>query len=132
MREVTRRTLEAFGYRVISCATGAEAIVRFRASQGEVRLVLTDIMMPEMDGPVLARALWAIAPQIPIVGISGVCDSTAKQRLLLLPFSSLVAKPFTIGELLTAVHKAIGAPVPGTEASAGVVSPTPADAPAGS
>jgi len=109
VREVVRRALEAFGYRVISCPTGAEAIVRFRASQNDVRLVVTDIMMPEMDGPALALALRAIAPSVPILGITGACDSATVQQLQTLSFTTLLAKPFTVGELLTAVLKAIGA-----------------------
>jgi CheY-like chemotaxis protein len=109
VREVVRRALEAFGYRVISCPTGAEAIVRFRASQNDVRLVVTDIMMPEMDGPALALALRTIAPSVPILGITGACDSATVQQLQTLSFTTLLAKPFTVGELLTAVLKAIGA-----------------------
>ena len=109
VREVVRRALEAFGYRVISCTSGAEAIVRFRASQSDVRLVVTDIMMPEMDGPALTLALRAIAPSVPILGITGACDSATMQQLQTLSFTTLLAKPFTVGELLTAVLKAIGA-----------------------
>ena len=132
VREVVRRALEAFGYRVISCASGAEAIVRFRASQSDVRLVVTDIMMPEMDGPTLAQALRAIAPSVPILGISGACDSATMQHLQTLAFTTLLAKPFTVGELLTAVHDAIEAAAnPGKPASVEAAGPAPAAAPAG-
>jgi hypothetical protein len=133
VREVVRRALEAFGYRVISCASGAEAIVRFRASQSDVRLVVTDIMMPEMDGPALALALRAIAPGVPILGMTGVCDSATMQHLQTLAFTTLLAKPFTVGELLTAVHEAIGvAADPGGLVLAENARPTPAVAPPGS
>jgi PAS domain S-box-containing protein len=127
VREVVRRALEAFGYRVINCPTGAEAIVRFRASQNDVRLVVTDIMMPEMDGPALALALRAIAPSMPILGMTGVCDSATMQHLQTLAFTTLIAKPFTVGELLTAVNEAIGvAARPGGLALAENGHPTPA------
>ncbi|MDD2764799.1 MAG: PAS domain S-box protein [Opitutaceae bacterium] len=107
VREVACQALTEFGYRVISCAGGAEAIVQFRASQSKVRLVVTDMMMPEMDGPTLVKALRAIAPGVPIVGITGVSDTATMSRLRALALSALLAKPFTIGQFLPAVHAAM-------------------------
>jgi CheY-like chemotaxis protein len=131
VREVVRRALEEFGYRVISCGSGAEAIVRFRAAQNDVRLVVTDIMMPEMDGTALALALRALAPNLPILAITGVCDNASVQRFQTLSLCAVLAKPFTIGELLAAVKTAIGeAPNPGGLVPAADVAQMPAVAPA--
>jgi PAS domain S-box-containing protein len=58
VREVARQALEEFGYRVINCAAGADAVNQFNAACGEVQLVVTDMMMPEMDGPALVSAHW--------------------------------------------------------------------------
>jgi hypothetical protein len=131
VREVVRRALEEFGYRVISCGSGAEAIVRFRAAQNDVRLVVTDIMMPEMDGTALALALRALAPNLPVLAITGVCDNASVQRFQTLSLCVVLAKPFTISELLAAVKKAMGeAANPGGVVPAAGVVQMPVVAPA--
>ncbi|MGA2446515.1 MAG: PAS domain S-box protein [Opitutaceae bacterium] len=106
VREVARQALEEFGYRVISCAAGADAIKQFNAACGKVQLVVTDMMMPEMDGPTLVKALRAIEPGARIVGITGVADAATMNRLHALALSALLTKPFTIGQLLTTVRDA--------------------------
>jgi PAS domain S-box-containing protein len=106
VREVARQALEEFGYRVISCAAGADAVNQFNAACGEVQLVVTDMMMPEMDGPALVNALRAIEPGIRIVGITGVADTATINRLHALALTALLTKPFTIGQLLTTVREA--------------------------
>ncbi len=104
IREVARQALEEFGYRVISAAGGAAAIEVFRTARAEVKLVVTDMMMPEMDGPDLVRALRAIAPGVRVVGITGVLDPPTTTSLEALALSGMLAKPFTIGQLLKAAH----------------------------
>jgi PAS domain S-box-containing protein len=106
VREVARQALEEFGYRVISCAAGADAIKQFNAACGKVQLVVTDMMMPEMDGPTLVKALRAIEPGVRIVGITGVADAATMNRLHALALVALLTKPFTIGQLLTTVRDA--------------------------
>ena len=98
--------MEEFGYRVISCAAGADAIKQFNAACGKVQLVVTDMMMPEMDGPTLVKALRAIEPGARIVGITGVADAATMNRLHALALVALLTKPFTIGQLLTTVRDA--------------------------
>jgi PAS domain S-box-containing protein len=104
IRAVARQALEEFGYRVLLCATGAEAVQMFRVSRAEVRLVITDMMMPEMDGPTLVRALREVDPEVKVVGITGVADVATMEQLPALALSALLTKPFTIGQLLDAVH----------------------------
>ncbi len=112
VREVARQALEEFGYRVIICGTGAEAVQVFRSQRSEVRLVVTDMMMPEMDGPTLVQALRQIEPAVPIVGITGVADAATMERLEGLSLVALVAKPFTIGQLLAAMRGTLPAGAP--------------------
>jgi len=66
---VRKLILETRGYRVIACADGEQAIAHFR--QGAVDLVLTDLVMPNMDGEELIRRLKEIAPQVPAILFSG-------------------------------------------------------------
>jgi CheY-like chemotaxis protein len=62
--------LETRGYRVLSAVSGREAIDRFQQA-GTVDLVLTDLVMPEMDGAEVIRVLKELAPDIPMILISG-------------------------------------------------------------
>ena len=110
VREVVRQVLEQFGYRVEICSTGAEAVAMFRAAQDKVRLVVTDIMMPEMDGPGLVQTLRALDPAVRVVGITGVADVATMTRLKALGMSALLAKPFTINQLLNTIHEALDLP----------------------
>ena len=70
--EVTQCTLETFGYRVITAEDGAQAIALFAAHPHEVAVVITDIMMPVMDGPALILALRRIDPKVRIIAASGL------------------------------------------------------------
>ena len=69
--ETTRRTLERQGYAVLQAHDGIEALAQFSPHQAEVRVVVTDFMMPLMDGVKLCRALRALSPRIPIIVSSG-------------------------------------------------------------
>src|SRR5262247_3806115 len=72
IREVARETLDAFGYRVVLAGDGAEAMAVFATQKNEVKLVITDMMMPYMDGPATIRALRRLAPEAPIIATSGL------------------------------------------------------------
>ena len=61
--------LETRGYRVLTCATGEEALERFK--KGGIDLVLTDLMMPGLDGTHLIEQIKGISPQTPAILLSG-------------------------------------------------------------
>jgi two-component system, OmpR family, response regulator CpxR len=61
--------LETRGYRVIACTTGAEALERFK--KGDIDLVLTDLIMPGIDGGKLIEQVKAISPRTPALLVSG-------------------------------------------------------------
>ncbi len=104
VREVARQALAEYGYRVLLAASGAEAVQVFQDFGKEIHLVITDMMMPETDGLTLVRTLRAMDPDIPILGATGVADAGALNRLKALDLKVVLPKPFTIGELLTAVQ----------------------------
>lgn len=66
---IRKITLETRGYRVVPCSSGEEAIATFR--KGGIDLVLTDLLMPGMDGNQVADAVRAISPETPVILISG-------------------------------------------------------------
>jgi DNA-binding NarL/FixJ family response regulator len=79
----------------------------FLAQSGSVRLVLTDIMMPVMNGVALTRALREVAPHLCIVATSGLLDHNRHEELAALGVTSILAKPCNPDEILDAVHRAL-------------------------
>ena len=105
IRELARRALESAGYRVVIAANGAEALAAFRRDPA-VDLVVTDMMMPVMDGATLVRALGELAPAVPVICTSGIAPAgaTAAAASTGAPF---IAKPYTTERLIAAVQKAL-------------------------
>ncbi len=112
VRQVTQRILELHGYRVLVAADGDEALALFDQHRAEIDLVLTDLMMPGMDGPALVRALRQRRAQLRIVGMTGLTGRTASLALTGSDLPPLLAKPFAMDELLAAIHHALTARPP--------------------
>ncbi len=110
VRGVVQRALEKHGYRVVPAAEGAEAMGLFARHRAEIRAVLTDMMMPEMDGPSLVRALRHLEPQLPILGMTGVGEKADIKGLETLDLLVLLTKPFNSVTLLGVLHQALAAP----------------------
>jgi PAS domain S-box-containing protein len=110
VRGVIQRTLEKHGYRVLTAAEGTEAMGLFAQHRAEIRAVLTDMMMPDMDGPSLVRALRHLDPQLPIVGMTGVGEKADIKGLETLDLLVLLTKPFNSAVLLGVLHQALAAP----------------------
>lgn len=109
IRDVVRRTLERHGYRVHTANNGAEGVAAFVEARGGVRLVLTDMAMPLLDGPSLVRALRAIEPNVPIIGssgLTGVQDTPSGQDIQV---NRWVPKPYTADALLIAIRAELDA-----------------------
>jgi two-component system, cell cycle sensor histidine kinase and response regulator CckA len=110
VRGVVRRMLEKHGYRVLTAVEGSEAMGLFAQHRTEVRAVLTDMMMPDMDGPALVRTLRHLEPHLPILGMTGVGEKADIQGLETLDLLVLLTKPFNIAGLLGVLHQALAAP----------------------
>ena len=102
IRSMVSTMLEQGGFAVITAEDGPEAIRLSRTYSGQIDLVLTDVVMPEMSGHVLARELQAENPTLPILLMSGHCE-----RDECAPFSVL-PKPFSVDSLLSSVRNALG------------------------
>jgi PAS domain S-box-containing protein len=107
IREITRNALEAFGYQVLTAADGAEGLALFAANQPRVKAVLTDMMMPKLDGPALIRALKKLDPQVPIVASSGLAEESKAAEARLAGVQTFLAKPYTTEKLLRALAEAL-------------------------
>lgn len=104
IRTMTRRFLEQYGYRVKVAANGREALAVVEARPSEVRLLLTDVMMPVMGGLELIRAVRTIAPTIKIVATSGLNEPERTQELAALGVNKVQSKPCDPLALLGVIH----------------------------
>jgi PAS domain S-box-containing protein len=107
IREMTRATLERFGYRALSADNGATALGIFASHKVEISVVITDMMMPVMDGPVTIRALRKLNPQVRIIASSGLTESIDAADLDQLGVKTFLIKPYDAKTLLKAVAKAL-------------------------
>jgi nitrogen-specific signal transduction histidine kinase len=108
IREALRSLLELQGYRVLTAESGEDAIKACIRHQGAIRLVVTDMMMPGMDGLDLIRALRVLHPSIRIIASSGLDQAMNRAELNSLGVAELVDKPFTPVLILNAVAHALG------------------------
>jgi PAS domain S-box-containing protein len=97
---VTQQTLEAFGYRVLTAADGAQAVSVFALNRDKITLVLTDMMMPVMDGPATIVALRQIDPRIKIIAASGLNPHGDGAQASHAGVKHFLSKPYTTKSLL--------------------------------
>ncbi|MEZ0386222.1 MAG: ATP-binding protein, partial [Verrucomicrobium sp.] len=107
IRMITRQTLESFGYKVILASDGAEAVTTYVEHRSEIALVLTDMMMPVMDGAATIKVLTKMNPAIKIVAVSGVAASDAIAKAAGASVKIFLPKPYTAKTLLKVVRDAI-------------------------
>jgi two-component system, cell cycle sensor histidine kinase and response regulator CckA len=100
IREITKATLEKFGYHVLTATDGTDAMAIYAQRRAEIMLVLTDIAMPYMDGTALIRAVRKIDQQEKIVAMSGLMNSEQTADLQNLNVNAFLSKPFTAESLL--------------------------------
>jgi two-component system, cell cycle sensor histidine kinase and response regulator CckA len=103
IREITKATLEKFGYRVETGADGTEGLAIFAQRASEIDAVVTDVAMPFMDGPSMIRALRRMDPSVKIIAMSGLMNSEQVADLENLNVNASLLKPFTAEALLNQV-----------------------------
>lgn len=109
VRRVAQHTLERHGYRVLTAAEGGAGLALFTQHRAEVRAVVTDLMMPGLNGPDLARRLRQLDHRLPILGMTGLTERAATSGLESLGLAALLPKPFPGVKLLAALHAALAA-----------------------
>jgi PAS domain S-box-containing protein len=103
IREITKGTLEMYGYRAIIASDGTEAVALYAQHRDEVKVVLTDMMMPYMDGPATIRALHKLNPMVKIIASSGLVENNKATPLIGDGVIAFLPKPYTAEKLLTTV-----------------------------
>jgi len=100
-------TLGRAGYRVLTANGGWSAIRAYEDSAEPIHLLLTDVIMPDLTGPVLAERLCARQPDLRVLFISGFHDADLVQRFVTRKGFTLLPKPFTTAGLLRVVEEAL-------------------------
>ncbi len=110
VREMISDTLRGAGYTVLEAAGAAEALAAIERRPGPVDLVLTDVVMPGLNGRDLARRLVSARPGMKVLFMSGYTDDAIVRHGVLEPGIAFLAKPFTSGALARKVREVLEGP----------------------
>jgi PAS domain S-box-containing protein len=124
LRSMVRRLLRERGYVVLQASSGPQALQLVREYEGPLDLVITDVVMPGMKGPELAR-LIGLERDVPVLFVSGYAEELVDLPADFISATSFLAKPFTPDQLLDGVHKmiAVGRATPRGAAGAAPAGP---------
>ena len=100
IRDITQQTLEAFGYHVLTAGDGAEAVALYAKNMREIAVVLTDMMMPIMDGVATIQVLMRINPAVRIIAASGITSDNSVAKARRAGVKHFLLKPYTAETLL--------------------------------
>ncbi len=114
LRRVARRILAAAGYTVLLAGSGAEALEVLERHTGTIHLLLSDVMMPEMTGPMLAGRVRAARPGTRVLFTSGYADDVLGRLGVLDRDTHFVSKPYTPEVFLRKVREALDGASPAT------------------
>jgi two-component system cell cycle sensor histidine kinase/response regulator CckA len=109
LRGLNARGLSSRGYKVLEAGNGLEAIAVIESHEGAVDLVVSDVVMPEMDGPTLAAQLRARNPNLKIIFVSGYAEDAFEKNLPDDVKFNFLPKPFTLKQLVAAVKDTMAA-----------------------
>lgn len=107
VRDITKLTLEAFGYRAITADDGAEAVGVYAQNKDDIKAIILDMMMPIMDGSATIRALKKVDPDVKIIAVSGLIDTKAILTSDNLTVDAFLNKPYTAGTLLKTLYEVL-------------------------
>jgi len=105
--KLLEHTLASAGYHVLTADSGWKALDVFEQSGQPVDLLLTDVIMPDLTGPVVAERLCAKKPGLQVLFISGFHDADLVQRFVTRRGFTLLPKPFTVDSLLRVVEESL-------------------------
>ena len=106
LRALNARGLSSRGYTVLEAGNGVEAL-EVLAEKGHVDIVVSDVVMPEMDGPTLLRELRARDPNVKIIFVSGYAEEAFAKNLPTNEQYAFLAKPFTLKQLVAIVKETL-------------------------
>ncbi len=110
VRTLARRVLQQYGYKVLTAGRPGEAIQLYQQHADAIALLISDVIMPEMNGRQLAETLQADQPRLRVLYISGYTDDQIAQHGILQPGLDLLEKPFTSDKLARRVREILDRP----------------------
>ncbi|WP_432787963.1 ATP-binding protein [Novosphingobium rhizosphaerae] len=109
VRAVAERALVRQGYEVTTAADGEdglEALARIMAAGNDIDLVVSDVVMPSMDGPAMAREIRRVKPDLPVLFMSGYAEEQLRREIDI-PNMHFLAKPFSVAQIVAAVEQVL-------------------------
>ena len=109
MRAVAERALVRQGYDVTTASDGEEGLetlVRAYDQGTKFDLIVSDVVMPSMDGPTMAREIRARRPELPFLFMSGYAEETLRREIDI-PNMHFLPKPFSVQQIVNAVENAL-------------------------
>jgi two-component system cell cycle sensor histidine kinase/response regulator CckA len=108
VRKFGARALRNKGYKVIEAESGEAALELIRSATEKIDLLITDVVMPRLDGPALVREVRELRSDIKVIFISGYAEDAFRQRLDSDSDIDFLSKPFSLKQLATKVKDVIG------------------------
>jgi len=109
IRGLVRKILKREHYHVLEAGSAEEALTIAMSRAAPIDLLLTDVMLPGLSGPDLARRMYEASPALRVLYISGYTDDPSVEAGQYPPGSQFLAKPFTLNALLRAVRETLDA-----------------------
>jgi PAS domain S-box-containing protein len=107
VRAITRAQLESIGFEIVEAADGEDAVTLFGKHKSALVLAVLDLTMPRLDGDKAAIQMLGHRPDLPLILASGYSAQEVSQRLRDHPHIVMLPKPFSLGDLLLAVRRAL-------------------------
>jgi len=107
LRELLTSVLHDFGYGILVARDGMEALERYRRHRQDIRLVITDMDLPKLNGAAVSRSILATNPGARIILISGFVETALKESILASGVREFLAKPYTMPQMLKLVRKVL-------------------------
>ncbi|RYD79952.1 MAG: response regulator, partial [Verrucomicrobiaceae bacterium] len=109
VRTVTSLTLESFGYRIITASNGEEGLWLYAQHHQEVAVVVTDLMMPDMDGLATIHMLRQINPEVKIIGSTGLPTDSQIHAVTQAGACEFLSKPYVADVMLRTLQRVLSA-----------------------
>lgn len=117
VRAFLRNVLKPQGYNLLECRNGGDALAQMQAHHGPIQLVLTDVVMPGMDGRQLAAAVRTVHPEARVLFMSGYTDDAIIHHGVGVQHITFLGKPFSASDVLQKVRAILDAPPVAAEQS---------------
>ena len=107
VRKLTRKILSKQGYKILEASSGGDALLLCEQLNEPIHLLLSDVVMPGINGPELARRIKTLSPGVKVLFMSGYADRTIFQSGILDEKASFIQKPFSARDLAEKIQEVI-------------------------